>query len=57
MDKIKVIYNSQDKNFKKPFGAVEVGQIVKLSIVVNKDLLVALELKDFNNENSLLEMK
>lgn len=57
MDKTKVRYNSQDKNFKKPFGAVEIGRAIKLSIIVNRDLLVALELTDFNNESSLLEMQ
>ncbi|AOR24713.1 glycoside hydrolase family 13 protein [Clostridium taeniosporum] len=57
MDKIEVIYNSQDKSFKKPFGAVEIGKFIKISIVVNKDILVALELINFNDKSDLLEMK
>lgn len=57
MDKIDVKYNSQDKNFKKPFGAVEVGRSIKISIILNKEILVALELIDFNDNSNLLEMK
>ncbi|SFD44447.1 glycoside hydrolase family 13 protein [Clostridium uliginosum] len=57
MDGIKVIYNSQSMEFRKPFGAVEVGQKVKLSIVVNKDLMVATELLTFNGSNVQVGMQ
>ncbi|MBW6411923.1 glycoside hydrolase family 13 protein [Clostridium weizhouense] len=57
MNDIKVVYNSQDKNFRKPFGAVELGQKVKLSIVVNKDLMVAIEIINFNGDSSQIGMQ
>ena len=44
MENLKINYNSQDMKFKKPFGAVETGEKVKVSIEVDKDVVVALEL-------------
>ncbi|PRR84257.1 glycoside hydrolase family 13 protein [Clostridium vincentii] len=43
MDGLKAIHDSQKINYRNPFGAVEIGQKVKLSIETNKDITVALE--------------
>jgi len=48
MDGLKVIHDSQEINYRKPFGAVEIGQKVKLTIETNKDITVALELIQCN---------
>jgi len=48
MDGLNAIHDSQAINFRKPFGAVEIGQKVKLSIETNKDITVALELIQCN---------
>ena len=48
MDGLKAIHDSQEINYRKPFGAVEIGQKVKLSIEINKDITVALELIQCN---------
>lgn len=44
MDGLRVYHDSQSADFRKPFGAVEKGQKVKLSIVANRDLYVVVEL-------------
>ena len=43
MDGIQVLHDSQNK-FRKPFGAVEEGQRVKLSIDVNKEIIVSIRI-------------
>lgn len=48
MDGLNAIHDSQEINYRKPFGAVEFGQKVKLSIETNKDITVALELIQCN---------
>lgn len=48
MDGLNAIHDSQGINYRKPFGAVEIGQKVKLSIEINKDITVALELIQCN---------
>lgn len=48
MDGLQAIHDSQEINCRKPFGAVEIGQKVKLSIETNKDITVALELIQSN---------
>ena len=48
MDGIQVLHDSQDLKFRKPFGAVEAGQKVKLSIDINKEIIVALEIIQFD---------
>ena len=48
MDGIQVIHDSQSIKFRKPFGAVEVGQKVKLSIKVDREIVLAVELIQFD---------
>jgi len=48
MNGIQVLHDSQSIKFRKPFGAVEVGQKVKISIKVDKEILVAVELIQFD---------
>jgi glycosidase len=48
MDGIQVVHDSQSIEFRKPFGAVEVGQKVKLSIKVDREIVVAVELIQFD---------
>ncbi len=48
MNGIQVIHDSQSIEFRKPFGAVEVGQKVKISINVDKDIIVAIEFIQFD---------
>lgn len=48
MNGIQVVHDSQNLKFRKPFGAVEVGQKVKLSINIDKELIVAIELIQFD---------
>lgn len=48
MDGLQVVHDSQSIKFRKPFGAVEVGQKVKLSINVDKEIIVAVELIQFD---------
>jgi cyclomaltodextrinase len=48
MNGIQVLHDSQSIKFRKPFGAVEVGQKVKLSINVDKEIIVAIELIQFD---------
>jgi glycosidase len=50
MDGLNVIHDSQAIKYRKPFGAVEIGHKVKLSIETNKDITVALELIKYNGE-------
>ncbi|WP_428817512.1 glycoside hydrolase family 13 protein [Clostridium butyricum] len=48
MDRIKVMHDSQSIVYRKPFGAVEEGQKVKLSIDIEKEIVVAIELLQFD---------
>ena len=48
MDRIKVIHDSQSIKYRKPFGAVEKGQKVKLSIDIDKEIIVAVEILQFD---------
>ncbi|WP_297430156.1 glycoside hydrolase family 13 protein [Clostridium sp.] len=48
MNGIQVLHDSQSIKFRKPFGAVEVGQKVKLSINIDKEIVVAIELVQFD---------
>lgn len=48
MDGIQAVHDSQNIKFRHPFGAVEVGQKVKLSINVNREIILALELIQFD---------
>lgn len=48
MNGIQVVHDSQSIKFRKPFGAVEAGQKVKLSITVDKEILVAVEFIQFD---------
>lgn len=57
MDRIQVIHDSQSLEFRKPFGAVEVGQKVKLSIIVDKEILVAVQLTLFDGTTLSKGMK
>lgn len=43
MNGIQAVHNSQSIEFRKPFGAVEVGEKVKISINVDKEIIVAIE--------------
>jgi glycosidase len=44
MDEFKIIHDSQSMQFRRPFGAVEVGQEVSLSIEIDKSVTVAVEI-------------
>jgi cyclomaltodextrinase / maltogenic alpha-amylase / neopullulanase len=57
MDRMQVIHDSQSLEFRKPFGAVEVGQKVKLSIIVDRDILVAVQLTLFDGTSLSKGMK
>lgn len=57
MDGIQAIHDSQSLEFRKPFGAVEVGQKVKLSIKVDKEIVVAVQLILFDGTKISKGMK
>lgn len=57
MDGIQVVHNSQSLKYRKPFGAVQSGQRVKLSIDINKEIVVALELIQFDGTRVSMGMK
>ena len=48
MDGIQAVHDSQSIKFRKPFGAVEVGQKVKLSINIDREIIVAVEFIQFD---------
>jgi len=48
MDGIKAAHDSQSIKFRTPFGAVDVGQKVKLSINTDREIIVAIELIQFD---------
>lgn len=48
MDSIQAMHDSQNIEFRKPFGAIVVGNKVELSININKEIIVAIELKQFD---------
>ena len=57
MDRIQAVHDSQSIKFRKPFGAVEVGQKVKLSININREIIVAVELIQFDGTRINMGMK
>lgn len=57
MDGIQVVHDSQSIKFRKPFGAVEVGQKVKLSINVDRELTVAVEFIQFDGARLNIGMR
>ena len=57
MDGIQAMHDSQSLEFRKPFGAVEVGQKVKLSIKVDKEIVVAVQLILFDGTKISKGMK
>lgn len=57
MNNMKVLHDSQSIKFRKPFGAVEVGQKVELSINVDKEVIAVLELIQFDGTKLNLEME
>lgn len=57
MDEIKVMHNSQSINYRRPFGAVEEGKKVKLSIDVEREIVVAIELLQFDGTKVNMGMK
>ncbi len=57
MDSIQAVHDSQSIKFRKPFGAVEVGQKVKLSININREIIVAIELIQFDGTRINIGMK
>ena len=57
MDGIKVMHDSQSIIYRKPFGAVEEGQRVKLSIDIDKEIVVAIELLQFDGTKINIGMK
>ena len=57
MDGIKVIHDSQSLIYRKPFGAVEQGREVKLSIDVDKEIIAAVELVKFDGTKVNMGMK
>ena len=57
MDGIRVVHDSQSIEFRRPFGAVEIGQKVKLSIIVDREILVAVELIKFDGTRLNMGMK
>ena len=57
MDRIKVIHDSQSIIYRKPFGAVEEGQNVKLSIDIDKEIIMAVELLQFDGTKVNMGMK
>ena len=57
MDRIQAIHDSQSLEFRKPFGAIEVGQKVKLSIKVDREIVVAVQLTMFDGTKLSKGMK
>lgn len=48
MNGIQVLHDSQSIKFRRPFGAVEVGRQVNLSIIVDREIIAAVELIQFD---------
>ncbi|AWK50150.1 alpha-glycosidase [Clostridium beijerinckii] len=57
MDSIQAVHDSQSIKFREPFGAVEVGQKVKLSININREIIVAIEFIQFDGTKINMGMK
>ena len=57
MDGIKVIHDSQSIKYRNPFGAVEEGQKVRLSIDIDREIIVAVELLRFEGTKINMGMK
>lgn len=57
MDFIKIFHDSQDLKYRSPFGAVEVGTKIDLSIYVSIDAKVTLVYSQFNGALNYIEMK
>lgn len=57
MNGIRVIHDSQNVKYRKPFGAIEAGQNIELSIDINKSLLVAVEVINFDGSKFNIGME
>jgi len=57
MDGMQVVHDSQSIEFRKPFGAVEVGQKVKISIEIDREIVVAVELIQFDGNRLNIGMQ
>ena len=57
MDRMKVIHDSQSIKHRNPFGAVEEGQKVRLSIDIDREIIVAVELLQFEGTKINMGMK
>lgn len=56
MNQIEAFHNSQSMLHRRPFGAVELGMNVCISIDINKKLMVKLIIYDFNGEKEYINM-
>ncbi len=57
MNGMQVLHDSQSIEFRKPFGAVEAGQKIKLSINIDKEVIVVLEMIQFDDTKLSMEMQ
>ena len=44
MEELRIIHDSQKMNYRKPFGAVESGEKVKIALYINRDTEVILQI-------------
>ncbi|WP_315075035.1 glycoside hydrolase family 13 protein [uncultured Clostridium sp.] len=57
MNGMQVLHDSQGIEFRKPFGAVEAGQKIKLSINIDKEVIAVLEMIQFDDTKLSMEMQ
>lgn len=57
MEDLIIVHDSHDIEFRKPFGAVQVGKKVRLKLISNKRLRVYINLINFYNNQMQLELK
>lgn len=57
MDGIKIIHDSHNLKYRKPFGAVAQGQKIKISIEVDKEVIAALEIVKFDGQKKKTGMQ
>ncbi|EHJ02340.1 Pullulanase [Clostridium sp. DL-VIII] len=57
MNVMQVLHDSQSIEFRKPFGAVEAGQKIKLSINIDKEVIAVLEMIQFDGTKLSMEMQ
>lgn len=57
MEEIKIYHNSQELNYRNPFGAIELGKTVKISLFSNRDVNVVIYVIGFDGEKHSLLMK